>query len=109
MTRKIEESDWKHFCKIKEIAKERFSTNSILDYKEALENDATSALEKHTMIYRLSENRNKHYELLFSEHRRSRMALQLLAIRGEKLVDDDLVKQLTPEMQDRTDPKAINW
>jgi len=47
--------------------------------------------------------------LIFDGHSRSKATLQLLAIRGEGLADQELLKKLSKEFLEATDPKRVNW
>ena len=46
MIEKISESDWKKFCKIKEITEERFCEQSVQEYKESIEDGSRSYVER---------------------------------------------------------------
>jgi len=54
-------------------------------------------------------NRDKQMALLFDGHSRSKASLQLLAIRGEGLADEDLLKKLSDDFLQQTDPSRVNW
>jgi len=108
MNQKIEESDWKIFCKIKDIAEERFCEQSIKDYKESIENESKSYVERDLYIQRLSKNRNEHYNTIFGgKHARSQMILQLFAIRMNGLVEQELLNGLSKDILERTDPERL--
>ena len=47
--------------------------------------------------------------LLFDGHSRSKASMQLIAIRGEALADESLIKDLSEEFREKTDPEKFNW
>jgi len=109
MNQKINESDWKVFCKIKDIAEERFCERSVKEYKECIEDDSRSFVERDIYLYRLSKNRNEHYNLIFGgRHARSQMVVQLFGMRGQDLVDQELLSELSEDVLERTDPKILD-
>ena len=108
MDQKINESDWKIFCKIKEIAEERFCEQSVKEYKESIEDESKSYVERDVYIQRLSKNRNEHYNAIFgARHARSQMVFQLFAIRMNDLVDQEMLSMLSEDMLERTDPERV--
>ena len=108
MNQKTKESDWKVFCKIKNIAEERFCEQSISDYRESIEDESRSCVERDMYIQRLSKNRNEHFNTIFGErHARSQMILQLFAIRMNNLADQELLSELSKDLLERTDPERI--
>ncbi len=58
---------------------------------------------------KIKENRDKQMALIFDGHSRSKAHLQLLAMRGEGLVDEELLSQLSEEFIEQTDPARLNW
>ena len=101
----IRESDWKIFNKIKDIAIERFCEKAIVEYKEILEDTAEHVHNRYLLHYKVVQVRNKQMALIFDGHSRSKAWLQLLAMRGECLVDDSLVAELSEEFREATNPE----
>lgn len=106
---KVDESDWKRFTQIKDIAMERFHSESLSEYREILSDESKSNCERHLLIHKISDNRNRRFNLIFDGHSRSKMTLQLLAIRGEKLVDSELLKGLSEQLLEKTNPDRVSW
>lgn len=105
----MKESDWKIFKEIKEKAIELFCSRALEEFNEVISDKEAKAYEAYTLLYRLVENRDKQMALLFDGHSRSKATLQLLAIRGENLADENLLKNLSKEFLESTDPKRVNW
>lgn len=105
----MKESDWKIFKEIKEKAIELFCSRALEEFNEVINDKEAKAYESYTLLYRLVENRDKHMALIFDDHSRSKARLQLLAIRGENLADENLLKKLSKEFLESTDPKRVNW
>jgi len=105
----MKESDWKVFKQIKEKAIQLFCNNALSEYEEIIKSKSDDSQETYTYLYRLVINRDKQMALLFDEHSRSKATLQLLAIRGENLADEDLLKKLSDEFLQQTDPSRVNW
>lgn len=105
----MKESDWKVFKQIKEKAIQLFCNNALSEYEEIIKSKSDNSQEAYTYLYRLVINRDKQMALLFDEHSRSKATLQLLAIRGENLADEDLLKKLSDEFLQQTDPSRVNW
>ena len=93
----MKESDWKIFKQIKEKALEKFCQESLNEFEEAINNIEENAHTRYTLVYRLVQNRDKRLALLFDEHSRSYASIQLTALRGEGLVDEELLKKLSSD------------
>lgn len=98
------ESDWKIFKQIKELAIERFCSNSLAEFREVINDESAHVHERYLLNYKLVENRDKQMSLIFDGHSRSKARLQLLVMRSEGLADEQLVKQLSEEFQKQTIP-----
>jgi hypothetical protein len=105
----MKESDWKVFKQIKEKAIETFCNNALAEYEEIIKNKEDDPHETYTYLYKLVINRDKQMALLFDGHSRSKASLQLLAIRGEGLADEAMLKKLSDEFLQLTDPSRVNW
>jgi hypothetical protein len=106
----IKESDWKIFKKIKEQAVTLYCEKCLSEYSEIISNSSKSAHEKYLYLYRTVEKNDKKMDFIFGDNTsRSKALLQLLAIRGEGLANEELVSQLSPEFQERSNPERIKW
>jgi len=105
----MKESDWKVFKQIKEQAIQLFCNNALSEYEEIIKSKKDDSQETYTYLYRMVVNRDKQMALLFDGHSRSKASLQLLAIRGEGLADEDLLKKLSADFLQQTDPSRVNW
>ena len=105
----MKESDWKVFKIIKEKAIDKFCQIALAEFEEVIQDESQSAHERYTLNYRLVQNRDKQMSLLFDGQSRSKAPLQLLAIRGEGLTDEELLAKLSEEFLSQTDPKRVKW
>ena len=105
----MKESDWKVFKKIKEKAIELFCNRALEEFEEVIKDKEEKKHTTYTLLYKLVQNRDKQMALLFDGHSRSKAQLQLLAIRGEGLADENLLQELSSEFLESTDPKKVNW
>ncbi len=106
----IKESDWKIFKKIKEEAINQYCENCLSEYADIIAGSSKSVHEKYLYLYRIVENNNKKMDLIFGDRTsRSKAFLQLLAMRGESLANQELVSQLSPEFQEMTSPERVTW
>jgi hypothetical protein len=105
----MKESDWKIFKEIKERAIEQFCTDALQEFGEVINDNKLHVHNRYLLLYKLVQNRDKQMRLLFDDHSRSKAILQLLAIRGEGLANDELLNKLSEEFLDATDPKRHNW
>lgn len=101
----MNESDWKRFKKIKELALERFCADAMADFEEAIQKEDLSNHERYLYLYKLVENADKRLSLLFDGHSRSKAQLQLTLIRCEGLVEDHVLEGLSDEFLKSTEPR----
>ncbi|GAB1263579.1 hypothetical protein [Aurantivibrio infirmus] len=102
----ISESDWKNFKRIKEAALERFCETVLNDVSEGLSNkENTTNHGKYLYLYRLIENYDKQIALLFNDHSRSKAPIQLMMLRGEGLVKEEELENLSGELKEHTKPE----
>ena len=103
------ESDWKIFTQIKDKAIEQFCSLCFAEFREVIDDESEHIHARYLLNYKLVETRNKQMSLLFDGHSRSKAWIQLLAIRGEGLADEELVSKLTDEFREKTNPERHNW
>lgn len=104
----ISEADWKIFKSIREKAMETYCERCLAEYREIIDGDE-SAHNRYLLMYRIVANFDKKMNLIFQNLSRSKAILELMAIRGEKLADENLVSKLSPELQEHTHPKNTKW
>lgn len=105
----MKESDWKIFKQIKERAIEKFCTQSLEEFEEAISDKDEHAHNRYLLLYKLVHNKDKKMQLIFDNHSRSKAPLQLIAIRGEGLADETLLGKLSEDFLQATDPKRHGW
>ena len=106
----IKESDWKIFKKIKEEAIDEYCQICLAEYSEIIDDPSKGFHEKYLYLYRLVKNNDKKMELIFGDNTsRSKAFLQLLAIRGEGLGNNELISHLSEEFKEKTNPERVNW
>jgi hypothetical protein len=103
------EADWKIFKEIKEKAVEKFCELSLATFREAMDDESMHIHNRYLLNYKLVQNRDKQMGLLFDGQSRSKAPIQLIAIRGEGLADEELIVKLTEGFRNQTDPKKHNW
>ncbi len=105
----MKKSDWIIFTQIKDKAIEKFCSLCLSEFREIIDDQDKHIHERYLLNYELVKNRNKQMSLIFDGHSRSKATLQLLAIRGESLADEELVSKLTDQFREDTDPTKLNW
>jgi len=101
----MKESDWKIFKQIKERAIDLFCNQALEEFEEVMQNEKETAYDRYLILYNLIQERDKHMQLLFDGHSRSRVPLQLHAMRGKDLAEESLIDQLSEELRQSTDPE----
>lgn len=97
--RKVSESDWKQFKRVRERALERFSQRILDESRSILENTSLSAYERYLKLYRLIEKRDKEMAGTFDDLRRSTAILCLRGMFWLNLLTDEEVALFSPEVQ----------
>lgn len=105
----MKESDWKVFKEIKEKAIERFCEIALSEFREVLNDEKEHVHNRYLLNVKLVEIKHSQMSLLFDGHSRSKATVQLIAIRGEGLADEELVAKLSDEFREKTDPKKRGW
>ncbi|NIY91117.1 hypothetical protein [Vibrio diazotrophicus] len=100
----MNESDWKVFCKIKQIAIEKYSEKQLISISDILSGDIISSSERLHMIAQLTKSAEKQIASIFDSHSRNSAPLQLMLMRREKLVEPDLLSLLSDELISGTVP-----
>ena len=103
----MKESDWKVFKAIKSRALEQFCARTLDEFRAVLDDESMTLHERYLQHYKRVHERDELMSRLFDGHSRSRAWLQLLGIRGEGLVDEELVSRLSDEFRRQTDPDTF--
>jgi len=105
----MKESDWKIFKQIKEKALDTFCRNSLKEFGSVINNDSETAHKRYLSLYEIVHDNDKELGLVFDGHSRSKAQMQLTAMRVREIADENLVKKLSSELQESTDPKRFEW
>ncbi|MFP4259425.1 MAG: hypothetical protein ACLFRE_10505 [Desulfovermiculus sp.] len=97
--RKISDSDWKQFKKVRELALERFSQRILDESRSILESTSLSAYERYLKLYKLIEKRDEEMAGTFDDLRRSTAILYLRGMFWLNLLTDEEVALFSPEVQ----------
>jgi hypothetical protein len=103
MALEFREADWKVFRQLREIALQRFCQR-VLDDVEAIACDARkSCHERYLAIYRLMQDRDRELAVAFNNPRRSTAWIQFGAIHRHRLLTDEELGRLRPELREALD------
>ena len=97
--RDIQESDWKLFKRLREIALERFCDRVLDEISHFRSDGSKSKHEQYLAIYRLMRERDKEVDAIFDHLRRSTAVQQLCAFRSHDLVTEQELYQFSPELR----------
>ncbi len=103
----MKETDWKIFKQIKEKALEKYCLNAFMSFSEIINNENEHAHDRYLELYNLVREKDKELEKIFDGHSRSKATLQLLLIRKNGLADDELLKNISDEYFQETDPERV--
>lgn len=96
----IPESDWKRFKDVKAAALERFCERVLQECKEVIEDRGHSAHERYVQLFRLIRERDKELAAAFDYHSRSKVLMQLIAMRQLGVVKDEELEGFSLETRD---------
>jgi len=105
----MNESDWKVFTELKDMAIEKYCTLALEESQEVISDQKEPVHNRYLYLYKLLQNSNKKMALLFDGHSRSKAWIQLIAIRSEGLADETLLAQLSDEFRNETAPDKHGW
>ncbi len=105
----MKESDWKIFKQIKQKAIETFCRQALDEFEEVINDSTEHVHDRYLQLYELIQNRDKQMQLLFDDHSRSKAPMQLLMLRSQGLVDEELLGKLSEELRETTDPDRHKW
>ena len=102
--REFPESDWKVFCKLREIALERFCKR-VLDQTESFrEQSSESNHKRYLALYQWIGEQDEELARAFNDPRRSRMLWQLTSIHRLNLLETSELERFTPTTRETTAP-----
>lgn len=105
----MKESDWKIFKEIKEKAIDQFCEIALNEFRQFMDDEEEHIQNRYLLNFKLVQSRNQQMSLLFDGQSRSKATVQLIAIRGEGLADEELVEKLSDEFREKTDPSKHGW
>jgi len=82
MAHDVSESDWKIFRELREIALQRFCERVLEQVQSIVRDDSRSHHERYLAVFSFVQDRDTELASAFNNPARSRMILQLLAIRA---------------------------
>ena len=91
----VPESDWKLFRELREIALDRFCKRALEELERLRLNASRTHHERYLDIFRLLQDRDEQLAHAFNDPRRSRMIIQLAAIRAHGLLEPAEVARFT--------------
>ena len=100
MTQGFQESDWRIFKKLKEVALERLCEQILKKAVSISTSKKGSSHERYLKLYRHVKNRDRDIARAFNDHRRSIMIQQLAAIHGLGLLTPEEMERFSPGTQE---------
>ena len=97
MTKGIPESDWKSFRSLYKTVLERFCERVLTEVKRLSSDEAQTAHERYSAIYRLMRERDKILADIFDRMSRSSALLQLTLMNTYGLLAEDEMQQFSEE------------
>lgn len=91
----VPESDWKVFRELRQHAIERFCKGTLEQVQTILNDGSRSHHNRYLDVFRLLQSRDDELAHAFNDARRSRMLVQLVAIRAHGLLEPDELERFT--------------
>lgn len=101
MTAPVPKSDWKKFLKLREVALERFCTQTLQEVEKLAADHSSNAHQRYLKIYELLQERDRDLARMFDSPRRSQMLLQLGGMYALGLLEAGELEEFTRETRDR--------
>jgi len=95
----IDESDWKTYKRLRDLAQERFSQRVLDACRRICGDESLSVQERHLELSRFLRERDREMPMIFDSLRRSTAVLCLMAMGSRGLLTDEEVSELSPELQ----------
>ena len=100
MTRQIQESDWKIFRRLHQVALERFCRQVIEEIHQVTSDCKDDYHERYLEVFNLIMDRNKKMARAFDDMKRSNAFFLLANIKGSQLLTDEEFREFSPETQE---------
>lgn len=100
----MNESDWKIFEHIKRQAMERYCQETLDECRGIIDDEEQSFQQRYSAVLKLMQRKEENMQLLFEGHSKSAATFQLMAIRGEGLVDEEFLEHLSKAFLSDSDP-----
>lgn len=97
MTRGIQESDWKKFKHLHQVALDRFCSRVLIEIAEIAADSSQTPHRRYLAVYDTIQYRDREILKKFDEPRRSTALWQLAALRSCGLVGDEEFMTFTEE------------
>ena len=101
MAQEVPESDWRIFRTLRERALERFAEQILGELATLCSDGSRGAHERYLEVHRLLRDRDRAMAAAFDHLSRSRMLLQLAAMRSLGLVDPGDLEGMSQGTQER--------
>ena len=97
MTNNVPESDWEVFRELREVALQRFCERVLEELLPLSQDRSRTHHERYLAVFRLIQERDEQLAHAFNDFARSRMIVQLAAIRGLGLLSRGDFERFTHE------------
>jgi len=97
MERRIPESDWKLFRKLRLLALDRFCQRVLAEVGRLADDTGKSSHERYLAVFKLLQRRDEELAEAFNGPRRSTTLVQLARIRFQELLTDEEFAGFSPE------------
>jgi len=95
----VQESDWKAFRELREVALQRFCERVLEEVLPLAQDRSRSHHERYLAVFRLIQERDEQLADAFNDPARSRMMVQLAAIRALGLLLPGELERFTQEIR----------
>jgi hypothetical protein len=100
MSREINESDWKVFRELRQIALDRFCQRILDEIRQVSADPNRGAHERYLAVYDLIRRCDREIADAFNDPRRSTAFPQLLAIQSHKLLTEEELGRFSPDVRE---------
>jgi hypothetical protein len=107
VTHSVPESDWKTFRELRELALQRFSKGVLEEVLALIQHGPGNDHERYLAVFRLVRERDKQLADVFDNLARSRMIMQLTAMRALGLISSQEFERFTQQTRDIMDLLAV--
>ncbi|PSR23034.1 MAG: hypothetical protein C7B45_04465 [Sulfobacillus acidophilus] len=96
----IAEADWRTFKEVRARALDRFSRRIVDECRLVCDDQSVSDHARYLKLYDLLRQRDKEVQRMFDDFRRSTAIFCLMDMWRQGLVDEDELRQFSPEVVD---------